>query len=338
MEIYLRSVLTVISDESLLNRIKLILTDKTISYFYADSADEASRIASDNEIAVAFIDYNNPIVSGSEMCELLLAFNPDIQFIMLFDEADTRDVITLYNGYHINKLMCREFLVLEDLPSLIDSCLHTYNRDEEIKSMSEELKKLNEKYLIPMQDMSALLNERLSGYDNVIKVFRTSVGFVLNSSEIALKSIDTFVDRLINDYVQIFMVKEPTIEQYFSRIHSSFNKPDEKKFFKFISDNVSIADRLKYNLLFVLDAITIYFDVFYPCYRGKVSVENVNTEDVQINAIYEVRKDSKFDYEYIIKALNNILTAYSNDLKYAMKENIIQFKAVVNNNVKKEES
>lgn len=335
----MRSLLTVISDESLLNRIKLIMNDNSINYFYAENGDDAANIAKDNEIAVAIVDFESPVVSGEEMCELLLSINPEVQFILFFEEKDTKEVLDVYNSLHINKLMCKEYLVLEDLPSLVDSCLHTYNRDEEIDDMDEELDRMNEMYLHPMQEMSAILNERLAGYDSVVKVFKESINFVLNTSGEGLKSVDNFVDRIINDYIHIFMIKEPDASTYFNRIHDSFNDPEGRKYFKFVNEVTELSEDKQNNILFCLDVITIGFDCFYPLYRGKIALsesEAVSKSDDKkkiktytINAIYEVRREPSLNdaYGYVINLINNILRAYTSDIKYAMKNNIIQYKA-----------
>lgn len=323
----MRSLLTAIYDESLLNRIKPILNDKTIQYHFAADSSDASDIAALNEIAVAIVDFESPIISGSELCELLLSYNPETQFILFFDEKYTKDVLDLYNSIHINKLMCKQHLVLEDLPMLIDSCLYTYNREEELDKKDDELIKMNDMYLKPMNEMSSILNERLIGYGYIIKVFRKSFEFVLDSTDKALECIDTFVDKIINDYIQIFMVNEPSVPAYFARIHKTFNDPDNRKYFKFICDEEVVKDELKYNLLFVLDVITICFDVFYPFYRGKVSVTNVE-DGLEINAIYEVRKDHEIDevYDYLLKAVSNIIKQYSAGVKCGSKDSIIQYK------------
>ena len=82
----MRSLLTLISDDSLLNRIKLMLHDNTIKYYFASSGEEAANIASANEIAAVILDYINPVMTGPEICEMILSYNPDTQFIMFFDE------------------------------------------------------------------------------------------------------------------------------------------------------------------------------------------------------------------------------------------------------------
>ena len=329
----MRSLLSVISDESLQSRIKLVLNDDSIKYHFVSNADAASAIAGTEEIAVAIVDYNSPVVTGAEICELLLSYNPQMQFVIIFDEKDTGAVLDLYNSLHINKLMCREYLVLEDLPSLVESCLHTYNRDEEIEKSDREYKEMNEKYLKPMNEMSNTLNERLAGYDSITKVFGQSVDFVLNTSDKALKTINIFVDKILSDYIQIFMIKEPDINVYFNRIHESFNDPDKRKYFKFISDDVTISDKIKFNLLFCLDVITISFDCFYPMYRGKVQLAYTKDGDkIEINSIYEVRKDAELNdiYSNISHVVKNILKAYTDDCKYAIRDNIIQYKLTLN--------
>lgn len=323
----MKSVLTVTHDDGLMNRIKLILSDDSIRYYYAINADDGANIATNNEIAVAIVDYNLPIVSGKELCEMLLSINPEVQIILVFGQSNTKEVIKIYNEYHINKLMCKEYLVLKDLPLLVDSCLHTYNRDDEINELDLELKTSNNMYLKPMQEMSSVLNERLSGYEYVINVFKKSFEFLLDSSEAELKTIDDFVDKLFNDYINIFMIKDPDVSLYFDRISTSFNKPDEKKYFRFEVDDSEYSDNRKNNLLFVLDLITIYFDVFYPHYRGKISVA-INDGKIEINSIYEVRKNQKVEnlYTSFMSIMSSILVAYSDEVAAGAKENIIQYR------------
>ena len=325
----MRSLLTVVSDENLLNRIKLILTDSSISYYYALDAEKASSIAENTEIAVAIVEYESNVVSGGEICELLLSHNPQMQFIMIFNEANTIAVLDIYNTLHLNKLMCKEYLVLEDLPSLIDSCLHTYNRDEELDLMDETYKNMNDKFLQPMQEMSSTLNERLYGYEYINRIFRKSLSFVISSTNENIKTIDVFADRIINDYIQIFMIKEPQISAYFKRIDESFNDPEGRKYFKFICDENSLPDDKKYNILFLLDVITIYFDLFYQYYRGKISVSQIDG-NIEINSIYEIRKNNELEmyYSYIIECINKIVSNYSSSYKYAKKDNIIQYKII----------
>ena len=332
----MRSLLTLISDDSLLNRIKLMLHDNTIKYYFASSGEEAANIASANEIAAVILDYINPVMTGPEICEMILSYNPDTQFIMFFDEKYTKDVIEAYNELHINKLVCKEHAVLDDIPSLVESCLHTYNRDEEIDKMDEHLTKLNNMYLHPMDEMSSILNERLIGYDNVIKVFKKSLHFILKSSDEVLKSIDNYVDNIINDYIQLFMTKEPSVSAYYEKISESFNDPEGRKYFKFVHDESEVSDDIKCDLLFALNVITKYFDTFYQYYRGKVTVSALEGSEFayEINALYEVRRNQGLTdiYNYVMCIVNNILKLHTLNCKYGQKNSILQFKAVIGQN------
>ena len=332
----MRSLLTLINDESLLNRIKLMLNDNTIKYYFAASGEEAANIASANEIAAVILDYINPVMTGPEICEMILSYNPDTQFILFFEEKNTKEVIKAYNELHINKLVCKEHAVLEDIPALVESCLHTYNRDEEIDKMDEHLTKLNNMYLRPMDEMSSILNERLIGYDNVIKVFKKSIHFILKSSDEALKSIDNYVDNIINDYIQLFMTNEPSVSSYYEKISESFNDPEGRKYFKFVHDESEVSDDIKCDLLFALNVITKYFDTFYQYYRGKVTVSALEGSSFayEINALYEVRKNQGLTdiYNYVMCIVKNILKLHTLNCKYGQKNSILQFKAVIGQN------
>lgn len=313
-----------------------MLNDNTIRYYFAASGEEAANIASANEIAAVILDYINPVMTGPEICEMILSYNPDTQFILFFEEKNTKEVIKAYNELHINKLVCKEHAVLEDIPALVESCLHTYNRDEEIDKMDEHLSKLNNMYLRPMDEMSSILNERLIGYDNVIKVFKKSIHFILKSSDEALKSIDNYVDNIINDYIQLFMTNEPSVSSYYEKISESFNDPEGRKYFKFVHDESEVSDDIKCDLLFALNVITKYFDTFYQYYRGKVTVSALEGSSFayEINALYEVRKNQGLTdiYNYVMCIVNNILKLHTLNCKYGQKNSILQFKAVIGQN------
>ena len=330
----MRSVLVVISDEALMSRVRLSLSDPTIKYFFAAGADEAMRFAEDNEIAVAVMDFRLPVMDGQDMCEIILEKNPKTENIFIFNESDTERVLSVYNQYHISKLLCKENMILDDLPSLIEDSLHMYNRVEEINIKSKSINKLNDKYLKPLQEMSEILNERMESYQEIIRSYNDCLKFITGNTEKTLKSLNVYVDRIINDYIQLYMVRQPEYDVYFGNINNSFNKPEDKKFFKFIDNVKEVSEEILTDIFFTVDILTILFDSFFLAYRGKIELAEENGSYL-VNAIYEVREDE--EKEISTTALNIVKSIINNQasrLQYAKKDNMIQYKAFFTNDMK----
>jgi len=329
----MQSVLTAVRDENLLNRIKVLFNSSSTLYYYADSVQRVVSVASSHEIACFIVDFSEDFEFGEELCETIYSINTETRIIAFFDEKDTGEIVSVYNRLHLFCLMCRQQLVLEKLPDLVEKCFKAYYREEGLEGLDTDLKEFTDKYMVPMQEMSNVLNERLSGYGSIIRVFKKSVDFIVNSKGKALKSIDIFVDRIISDFIQLYMIKEPDFNLYCDNLRDSFNIPEQKKYFMFNCEDIeadSISGDAKVNLLFILDVVTIGFDVFYPYYRGKITVSKTDNR-IEVNALYEVRLDKEIldVYRYILSVMRNTIMTYSNDCRFAVKDSMIQFKSII---------
>lgn len=326
----MRTVISVISDEVLLNKIKSVFTGKSNYHFFTTS-EEASDFASENEVSVAIVDYKMPVISGTELCELLQSLNPDVQIIMFFAEKYTAEVLAVYNRLHIGKLVCKENMMLDELPSHVDSLLHEYYREEEIKIMDSNFHKISEKYLKPMNEMSKLLNERMKGYDEILSNFICCIDYILKDVEkVDLTSFNTFIENIIKDYVQVYMVGIENISLFFDELEIKTNKPDQKKFFKFINGINQFESENIYDVVFTLIYITKLFGDSFPMYRGKIET-GIEDENVVINAIYEIRENKEY------MSLNNLLlrmadalfTEICKSVRIARKDELIRLKIIV---------
>ena len=330
----MRTVLVVISDEALMSRVRLCLSDPTIKYYFTAGADEAIRVTEDNEIAIAVMDFRLPVMNGQDMCEIILEKNPKTQNIFIFNEEDTERVLSVYNEYHISKLLCKENMILDDLPNLIEDSLHIYNRVEEINTKSKSVNRLNDKYLKPLHEMSEILNERMDGYQEIIRIYNDCLKFITCKTERALKALNIYVDRIVNDYIQLYMIRRPEYDMYFGKLSETFNKPDQKKYFKFIDKINGISDLVTTDVFYAIDILTILFDSFFVAYRGKIELAEVDGMCI-VNAIYEVRDDEENSISYMaINIVKGIINAQGSKLQFAKKDNMIQYKAFFNNDSK----
>ncbi len=326
----MRTVISVISDEVLLNRIKAVLASKSNQHFFA-SSEEAATFADGNEVSVAIVDYSLPVISGTELCELLQSINPEIQIIMFFSEKNTKEVLTVYNKLHIGKLMCKENMLLDELPGHVDDLLHEYYREDEIKIMNSNFHKISEKYIKPMNEMSALLNERMKGYDEILSNFICCVDFVTSQVEnVDLASFNDFIESVVRDYVQVYMIGVDDIKGFFDGLEAKTNKPDEKKYFKLICGTLDFEHSKISDLIFILIYITKFFDEFFVMYRGKIEF-TMEDDAVNLNSIYEIRENKNY------MSLNNlglrmadaVFTELCSSVRIARKDELIMLKIIV---------
>lgn len=323
----MRTVITVISDEMLLNRIKLVLGNNSNYHFFA-SGEEASDFACENEVSVAIVDYKLPVLTGTEVCELLQSINPDVQIIMFFAEKYTAEVLAVYNRLHIGKLMCKENMILDDLQGHVNDLLHEYYREDELKVMDSNFHKISEKYLKPMNEMSRLLNERMKGYDEILDNFICCCNYIVKRYEdVSLEAFDDFIRDIVKDYVQVYMVGISDSDDYFNQLESNTNKPELKKYFKFINGIENYSEDVILDVVFTLIFITKLFDKFFVMYRGKLETAITN-DKVVINAIYEIRENKEY------MSLNNLglrmadalFTELCSSVRIARKDELIMLK------------
>lgn len=324
-------ILSVTGDENLINTINQKVKNENYKLFFTDKSDEAHSIIKDNDIVVAIIDYDTLKERAVNLCEEVIEANSDVGIILVFNHSDTIDVLGLYNRLNIYGLICKGFVDYNELPGMIHSYISEYYRFRNDDDSGVDYNQLRDLYLKPMQEMSSILNERLLGYSNITDIFRKCFGFVINTSDAPLKAIEAFVDRIINDYINIFMTREPDINAYLARILKNCNKEQEKKYFKIDGEITDLSKDVGCNVLFVIVVITSCFEVFYPHYRGKISIVNSNS-CVELNTIYEVRKNHDFKniYKYIMSIVNNIVNEYSSGVKNGVKDNIIQYRVLFN--------
>jgi len=338
-----RRILVAISDNNLLDRIKLVLGNKSSEFFYTQSIDDAKGILSANKFSLVICDLFNKKDFGEEFFDLIGTNKSETKTIMFFGKDNTKEALDYYNRYSIFRLLCTDYFT----DSEFNQCFYaTSDNNEECVAVDKirDVKQLEERYLRPMREMSSILNERLIGYQCIVDVFRKSFDFAFKSSEITIKTINGFVDKVINDYIRIYMIEDSDINVFFNKIEKMFNKPEEKKYFKFLNETGNISEKLfsmkafneseafllKCNIIFSIDVLTTCFDNFYPHYRGKIVV-NENDGSIEINTVYEVRRDHEIDsvYKYVMAVVNNILISNSKEVKNGVRDNVIQYKVVV---------
>lgn len=327
----MNDVLALIQNDEYIDSLKETISQNN-TFHSASDADDALNLLLNIEILVCIADYDLIKEKSESFFEGVSSFCKEPKFVLLFDENNVRQVLDLYNKGQISRLVSKDNFDSVYIGNIINSVVDDTNGNTAKALEEEKIRLLNEQYVKPMNEMSALLNERLYGYENINKVFVDSLKFILDYSDKSINTVCDFADKLIKDYVQTYLITEPDIDGYFSRIEKKYNKPKEKKYFKLEHDEAMVTGENKYKLLFLIDTLSLGFDIFYPLYRGKISIKVIE-DKIDVNSIYEVRKDPDIRdvYELLLGVIDVLLDKFALDARYGVKGDIIQFRATISN-------
>ena len=256
-----------------------------------------------------------------------------MQILLLFREADTERTIQLHNKYHLCSVLCRDFLALDELPKHIEDALFAYNKNDELKKIEIAYREKEEKYKKTMFEMSALLNDRMESYQEIIKLFVIYENYVLRErgntlSESTRDSMISYQEQILQNFVQLYLLREPDQQSFFENIEEKYNRPGIKKYFKIINEvSGAFAKDTFHHISFLISALTFYFNQFYSEYRGKIVITQ-NEQFYLVNLVYDVKKLEELNHagELLLALNEKLVSAYTAKAAYGSKDSVMQFK------------
>lgn len=329
----MHSALFVMEDASFINRIKEILNGRFIQCFFARTGEEALAIMESNQIAVAAISLSLPSMDGRELAELLLRKNERLPLMLLFEETDTRRAIHLHNRLSVCGLFCRETVSFEELLERLEAALLSYNEDSEQKRQDDAFREKETSYKNMMFEVSALLNDRMENYRKIIRHFHICGRYLLGMGDGVSHTeyeagILRYQEQIMEDFVRIYLLREPLPESLFAAVGEKCNHPAVKKYCTLTSEVTGeIEGDIFQNIAFLLSVLTSYFTHFYSEYRGKVALsqdEQFYLLDIRYEAgRHEAIKKAGED----MASLNEkLVSAYAAKAAYGRRGYITQYK------------
>jgi len=132
-------ILVVDDNTDILDVLELTLTED-YHIFKAQSAQEALDILSQQEIDLIITDQRMPGMTGVELLENTLAYNPCMIKILLTGYIDTNDLIKAINQGKVYKYIAKPFSAHE-LKVIVKRALEHYEMERENKRLYQELQK-----------------------------------------------------------------------------------------------------------------------------------------------------------------------------------------------------
>lgn len=327
----MRTALFIMNDENLMNRIKIMVHDENAQLFFADTIDDAVSVMDEREIAVVFMPYGMDVLSGDEMLEIIFDHNPNVQIILLFHDEDLQQVIRSHNRFHICKLISHSNMKLEELVHKLDAAFDRYNMDDEIKEFEKDYRLKEDKYRTALQEITSLLNDRMSSYDKVRSFFVSILSLVLSDcvSEEEKEAVSAYVNAILQDYVSLFILQEADEALILKKLSEDNNDPKEHRFLQLPQDLSVLSGENKLRALFVIKCICGYFAFFYDRYRGKIETEETDT-GITMDLIFEsIAKPAYAAIAPKLLPLNESLVKSMSDRSaFGAKERVLQYKMI----------
>ncbi len=331
---FMRSALFISNDESLMNRIRIMVHDEAAQFYYANSIDDAVAVMEEKEIAVVFMPYGLDVLSGDEMLEIILDHNAKAQIILLFDDEDLLKVIRAHNTYHICKLISSSNVKLELLPEKLNAAFERYNKDDEIKEFEKDYRIKEDKYKNALTDISSLLNDRMNSYEKIRNFFLALSGMYLQTefAKAESEAFRNYLDILMQEYISLFLVKETGTNEYLDEIIKHAHEAEKHRFLMISCEHLdTLGEQDRLQCLYVIRSISRFFGIFYDRYRGKIETQEADT-GIILNIVYEGIIYPAYA-EVIDKILpfNDALTRqFSSRAVSGTKDKILQYKLIYN--------
>ena len=335
--IHMRTILFVDENETIINRLKVIVLDKTVKCFFAADGEAALKILDENEIAVAVIALNMSLLSGRELLEIINGQYPNTITMLMAEREEAGEAIDIHNDLHINKLIIKPWTSAEEVVKWLHDGLDQYNSGDQQSKIAEEYKQKTVKYEKLFLEMSDILKDREEGYQEIVKIFKVVLEMVISESEKNLISVEVnyiveYAIRLLYEFMKIYFEGLAEQESFEMAMLNQYHDASENRYFKYENEVAgSIAKASFQHIRFILKAITEYFSVLYPIYRAKVTVTETANGQYLLNIVYELPSYKILENAeaYMKGLLERLMDHYSAKHAYGEKNNIHQYRIYI---------
>lgn len=330
----MHSILFILEDSSFISYIEELLRDCPIRYFFAHTEEEALTLIEHNEIAVTIISLSLPSIDAGKLIEILKSKNERLHFLLLFEKADLRRAIFLHNRFFFSGLICKDTFSSEDLLKQLEVILLHYSEESERRRLDDLFLEKERDCQDRMFEVSALLNDRMESYREIIRLFRLCSKHLLDIDDhpVSQNELKTgilhYQGQILEDFVQIYLLREPMPDRFFVDLKAKYNNPESKKYCTVTSEVTGeIEAEVFQNIAFLLSVLTSYFNNFYLEYRGTVVLSEYK-QFYLLDILYERKQ-----YETTKKADHNLMplhkkliSSYAAKASHANRGDVTQYK------------
>ena len=332
----MRTILFVDDDLTIINRLKVIMVDQTIQCFFATKGEEALKILSENEIAVAVVDLTMPVLSGKELIEMISGQYPDTVVMLLAERDEAREAIEVHNNLHTNKLIIKPWMSVDELNKWLQDGLETYNSEDKQNRLVDEYRERVEKYKETVFEMTNLLNDRMEGYQEIEKVFKHIVEALIQITDCQLTQdekhyVSEYEEKLLREFIQIYLVGIAERESFGLALINQYHDPSENRYFMYEDELKDVSGECFQHIRFIMKAITDFYSILYPTFRAKITIQEAKDEQFLINTLYEIPGYKIMEHAEILmkQIMERLIEHYSTRFLFGAKNSIQQYKIYI---------
>ena len=329
----MRTILFVDDDLTIINRLKVIMVDQTIQCFFATTGEEALKILSAEEIAVAVVDLTMPVLSGKELIEMISGQYPDTVVMLLAERDEAREAIEVHNNLHTNKLIIKPWMSADELNKWLQDGLETYNSEDKQNHLAEEYRERVEKYKEIVFEMTNLLNDRMEGYQEIEKVFKHIIEALMQITDCQLTQdekyyVSEYEEKLLREFIQIYLVGIAERESFELSLVNQYHDPSENRYFLYEDDLEDVSAENFQHIRFIMKAVTHYFSILYPTFRARIGIQETKDEHYLLNILYEIPGYKIMEHAEVLmkQIMERLIEHYSAKFLFGEKNNIQQYK------------
>ena len=136
-----RAVLFVDDDEIVLKTIEKSIMDEPYDKYYATSGEKALEILKQEDVHVIVIDIVMPGMDGIELLKIVKNEYPNIVNMVMSGYSQSADAMMALCDIGVYKFIPKSWKYDEDLKSVIQRAINTYNLQSERNDMVAELER-----------------------------------------------------------------------------------------------------------------------------------------------------------------------------------------------------
>lgn len=198
--------------------------------------EEAMEYMSTHPTEVLVSELDMPVMSGSELFEMVDLLSPTTVKIAITQVRNVTDTLNMLNQSNIYKLVLKPFFVAEDLTVPIHAALEKYKENmqesETFRKAEKKLEKLNQE----TEELQRKLSKKKQGHDRLLKAM---VGMIDGNLSVPVAEFDhgkkeifkDFCAKLLQEFFQHYMYEKKNLIFYLSYLKNKFHHAGQSRVF-----------------------------------------------------------------------------------------------------------
>lgn len=324
-------------DINIIAKIKTaIKTLDDLNAIYFSSSDEAFEYIEESFIDIAVLSLTMPIMNGDEIADVIYSINPNAKFCFIYDENTFDLGIESFNKYLGSRIIDKSHFTPDSLSGAISFLYEEYVAEDIYNEQLDSYRAKEKTYKTTMNEMSAMLNSRISCYSRVTKVYSKSIEeLCLSFDETTRLKIENFFNCVFGQYIQDVLVESVDINKSILGLIESLNDKESQRHYQFIYDCPLPEGDTAENIVFSAHFLSHLFAEFLEKFRMKLELKD-GPKVYRLDVLVDTRLGNASDeiLSILCNAASSSLKSICYKLEQVSKSGIVQIRIYYLKNLK----